>query len=280
MESTFFRTRPLTQYRSVRGFTRTPLFPSRSAARFKHYQHPVDTAQGMTRSLRTTAHKTAMGKVVSGFTLVEMLVVLGIMAVITGIALFGQIGFNRSILLTDTAYTVALSLREMQSLGLSSRKFAAVQNAGYGAYIDAANPSSYVLFADTVDADAGAIPATCTVGVAGTPEAKPGDCIYTLGSDGIVQTYTFSRGFAVTNFCGKSGASRYCSTDTTTPLTELNIVFLRSNTESIVVAKRNGAWMPLTSAEIYISSADALASRAICISRVGQISVTNSTTCP
>ena len=210
----------------------------------------------------------------AGFTLVEMMVVLAIISIITTIALFGQSDFNRSVLLTDTAYTVALSLREMQSLGLSSRKTATgVQNAGYGAYFATANQGSYLLFGDTTPVNP--VPANCLVGTANTPEAKPGDCIYTPGSDVIVQTYTFGRGFMISKICGYDSAAgvKRCSDDPVAPLSALNVVFLRSTTESTVVGY-NGSWRPLTSAEVYIASADALGTRAICISRVGQISVT------
>ena len=216
----------------------------------------------------------------SGFSLVEMMVVLAIISVVTSIALIGQGDFNRSILLTDTADTVALSLREMQTYGLSSRKFNAIQNAGYGAYMSSASTGSYVLFADTVDADSvdrNTYATNCLFGGTGTPESKPGDCIYTAGSDGIVQTYKFSRGFRISKFCGLNGATKYCSTDASLPLTEMNVVFLRSNTESAVLAKRNGVWTVLTSAEIYLQSYDGSSTKGICVSRVGQISVTNGT---
>lgn len=222
----------------------------------------------------------------SGFSLVEMMVVLAIISVVTSIALLGQGDFNRSILLTDTAYTVALSLREMQTYGLSSRKFNAIQNAGYGAYISSATPGSYVLFADTADGDSvdrNTYAASCLFGGTGTPESKPGDCIYSFANvnpalnDGIVQTYAFSRGFRISKFCGLNGATKYCSTDASLPLTEMNIVFLRSNTESAVLAKRNGVWTVLTSAEIYLQSYDGSSTKGICVSRVGQISVTSGT---
>lgn len=198
-----------------------------------------------------------------------MLVVLSIITVITMITLLGQGDFNRSVLLTDTAYTVALSLREMQTLGLSSRKFSSVQNAGYGGYFatGAASQGSYVLYADTYSA--GSIPSNCVVGVAGTPEAKPGDCYYTAGQDGIVQTYTFSRGFRVSDLCGLSSGGRICG------LTALSVEFLRSSTESMIEGKNSaGTWVTLTSAEIYVNSGNG-GTRGICVSQVGQISVAN-----
>lgn len=225
---------------------------------------------------------TLASKIQRGFTLVEMMVVLAIISIVTTIALVGQGDFNRSILITDTAYTIALSLREMQSLGLSSRTFSTVQNAGYGIHMASANPSAYTLFADTVDADPGNrndYSTYCLFGIAGTPEAKPGDCVYTAGSDGLVRSYAFTRGFTVSQFCGMSGVSRRCSTDTSPALTELSVSFVRSTSEPAILARRNGTWIPLTSAEIYLRSADGLGTRGICVSRVGQIAVTNGT-CP
>ncbi len=220
-----------------------------------------------------------------GFTLVEMLVVLAIISVITAIALFSQNDFNRSVVLTDTAYSVALSLREMQTFGLSSRQYNGIQNAGYGLYLSKASPNTYQLFADTYKPSSNpTIPSNCVVGPLSTPtpESKPGDCLYTSGSDGIVQNYAFSRGFQVTKFCGYDTSAtpvKRCSTDATGGIDALSVVFLRSTTESIVEGLQGSSWIPLTSAEIYITSSDATGTRGICVSRIGQVSVTTGT-CP
>lgn len=215
-----------------------------------------------------------------------MLVVLSIIAIITTIALVGQSTFNRSILLTDTAYSMALSLREMQSLGLSSRRYAGVQDAGYGAYFGTPPQSSYLLYADTVDADPVnvALFTGCQVGsslASGNPEKKPGDCIYTAGSDQIVQTYRFDRGFTVSRFCGREGGTLRCSdtADTTQQLTSLVVTFVRSTTDTAFLAQKNGAWVALSDARIYIKSADSSDERLVCLTQVGQVSVSN-TTCP
>lgn len=206
-----------------------------------------------------------------GFTLVEMLVVLFIIAVITAVIINGQSNYNKSLLLTDTTYGIALSAREAQSFGIASRKFGNVQNPGYGLDFNSATPSVYTLFADTNNALAA--PANCPLGTPGTPEQKPGNCRYDQGGDGVVSSYTLSRGFTISKFCGKVGLTRYCSTDSS-PLTTLDMVFTRPNTTTTISGLVNGA--SLTSfdcAEITVSDPLKQATRTIRISASGEISV-------
>lgn len=228
-------------------------------------------------------------KIQRGFTLVEMMVVLAIIVTVTAIALFGQSTFNRTLLLTDTAYNIALSIREMQSLGLSSRRYIAsgqdVQNAAYGIHMDRTQNTQYILFADISNTPTPSpFPSNCLVGTESAPDEKPGNCTYDtdLTPDGVFEIGTLTRGFTISKFCGKktNNSTPYCSTDTSTPpLDTMDIVFVRSSTESAINALRNGTWEELISAEIYVSSADSLGTRGICISRVGQVSVTQGT-CP
>lgn len=222
------------------------------------------------------------------FSLVEMMVVITIITVVTGIALLGHSNFDRSMLLTDAAYSVALGAREMQTFGLSSRTaslgggvFAA--NIAYGIHVNSTSPNSYLLFADT-QRTGGAPLANCPTGTVSTaPDYKRGNCLYETQSpaDGIVEQFSFSRGFKVSSFCGKSGATTYCSTDATSPLTSLDVVFMRPNTDAVMTARRSGAsTVQLTSASIYLSTADNSATRGICFTQVGQVSVSLTGTCP
>lgn len=226
-----------------------------------------------------------------GFSLVEMTVVIAIITVVTTIALVGHSSFDRSMLLTDAAYTVALGAREMQTFGLSSRAaslpggaFAA--NVAYGIHVetsDSPTPNWYLLFADT-QRSGGAPLSNCPTGIDfSSPDYKLGNCLYetTAPADGIVERFSFSRGFRISSFCGKNGSATHCSTDGTSPLTALDIVFMRPNTDAVMTGRRSGASaVPFTSAGIYISTADGSATRGICFSQVGQVSVILSGTCP
>ncbi len=87
-----------------------------------------------------------------GFTLIELLVSLSIMIIITGIARFGKSRYERSILLTNLAYDVALSIREAQVYGINVRSAGgnAPFDAGYGIHFSTASPGdTFSLFADT-----------------------------------------------------------------------------------------------------------------------------------
>lgn len=209
-----------------------------------------------------------------GFTLVEMMVVLAIIVIITTMALLGQSSFNRSMVLTDTAYTIAFSVREAQSLGISSRAFAGTQDAGYGLQFTNLSPTTYKLFADTYPTAPGDtqytticpghpnVPAT-------NPEAKPGDCIQTLESE-VVRTYSLNNGFTISRFCGRqTNGVELCNGS----LDSLNIMYLRPNTQSVITGVNGNIRTTLQDATIRITSPDGTAERCVYVSKVGQVSV-------
>ena len=213
-----------------------------------------------------------------GFTLVEMMVVLSIIVIITVITLVGQSSFNRSLVLTDTAYTVAFSIREAQALGISSRAFAdGTTNAGYGVRFASAPAGSYALFADVHPTKAGNIQnvSVCPGHTVGTgPEARPGDCRQTQASE-IVRTYTLNNGYKVSGFCGNNtGGVEWCNGGNSSSLAAIDITYLRPNTQSVILGTRtNGAIIVLTNAVIRVSTPAGIEERCILVSKVGQVSV-------
>lgn len=226
-------------------------------------------------SIRTKTHTSR------GFTLVEMLVVLAIITVISVITIAGQTTFNRSLLLTETAYTIAFSIREAQTLGLSSRVFGGVQNAGYGIRFNIASPKSYTEYSDIVPSCVGGVCPTyaatdCPGHSASTgPDGRPGDCLFTNATE-TVRTYSLNRGYYVSRFCGttSSGSTECSGVDYDT----LDIVFMRPATSATIIGKKTvGSPKVLTDATIYLNSPDAVAQRCIYVTKVGQISVKN---CP
>ncbi|MCX6813817.1 MAG: prepilin-type N-terminal cleavage/methylation domain-containing protein [Candidatus Azambacteria bacterium] len=84
-----------------------------------------------------------------GFTLIEVLVVLSIIVVITGIIIF-NIGTERqNSALLRSAQNLSLNLRRAQSFALSSKIYKTVGvPCGWGVHFNGANSTSYIIFAD------------------------------------------------------------------------------------------------------------------------------------
>lgn len=206
-----------------------------------------------------------------------MVVVLGIITIITSIALLGQRSFDRSLILTDTAYTLAFSIREAQSLGLAGRRVAStvVQDAGYGIYLESATPTSYILFADVDPATSQVHSTAFCPGHTTTrePEAKPGNCMYTNATTERLRTYNLTRGFSIAKFCGTKGSTTYCSTDSANPLSAINISYVRGITDSVVLGIRSGSPIALDNATLYVAAPGGVSQRCVSVSKVGQVSV-------
>ena len=200
-----------------------------------------------------------------------MVVVLAIISIITAVIINGQSTYNRSLILTDTAYTVAYSVRQAQSLGLSSRATAGSANAGYG--IRFYQAQNYSIFADTTNALAAPSSSWCSLGTPGTPEAKPGNCRYDA-ADVTFRTYSLSRGFTISDYCGKNGtASLDCNP------ASLTITFMRPDARAIIVGESaTQAGTVYTCAEIHVTAPGNAATRIVRVSQLGEISVGQ--TCP
>jgi prepilin-type N-terminal cleavage/methylation domain-containing protein len=244
--------------------------------------------------MEPTPLKTYPKQTARGFTLVELLVVVAIVGIILTGVIVGQTNFNRTFVLTDTAYTLALSIRETQSLGLSTSQFNGSQNSAYGINIKGKTPTTiYTQFAD-IYPPAGTnlpvvygIPAFNTICpghtslVPGDPEGRPGNCFYDQAGNEKVQQFTFSHGYTISSYCGYSGVTQFCSTSgvpIANTLDELDIVFQRPNVQTILVGfvgTGTGTLTALDSACITIKSppSSVTTTRYIKVTQLGQILV-------
>jgi len=97
-------------------------------------------------------HKKNKALLVSGFTLIELTVVIGIFMIITTVLLVNHTKFNSDIVLQNVAHHVALSVRQAQTYGLSVKGFGTGAGSlfpGYGVYFSTTLPREFYLFADT-----------------------------------------------------------------------------------------------------------------------------------
>jgi type II secretory pathway pseudopilin PulG len=177
--------------------------------------------------------------------LIELVVVMAIITFVMVVVMTGQSSFNKTIILENTAYDIALTLRNAQTYGLGSRVrtnegVIISTNTGYGVHFESATPSSLTLFADiypspTTDEN------NCHVSRSfiTSPDAQPGDCAYQAAQDQKVVEYTLGNGITVSDFC-VFNVSWSCSS---VGLSSLDIVFSRPNPD--VFTSTNGSYSKL-----------------------------------
>jgi prepilin-type N-terminal cleavage/methylation domain-containing protein len=238
------------------------------------------------RTLRHLALRLRGPLTTRGFTLIEMLAVLAIIVVITGIAFTGQSLFNRTLTLANTAYDVALSIRQAENYGIASRSFGSIKNAGYGIHFDSTVSNAYYFYADVYPLPGDASNCHCANATcAALPDAKPGNCLYDasyglLGAQSeLVSQYNFGAGISIADFCGTdtSSGARHCAVSAPSDLKSIDVVFVRPNTQVTLTAiGANGMPLALSGMTLYLMAGGA--ERCVSVSAVGQVSVP--TACP
>lgn len=84
-----------------------------------------------------------------GFTLVELVVVCGIIAVIMTVVVFNSRKMNDGLALKTAANEVSLAMRQAQNFGISVREASPGQfNAPYGVWFDLLNPTNIFIYSD------------------------------------------------------------------------------------------------------------------------------------
>jgi type II secretory pathway pseudopilin PulG len=219
------------------------------------------------------------------------MVVLAIITIITGVILTSQGSFNKSLILSNTAYDVALTLRFTETYGLGSRVFGTAVNTGYGLHFDATTPTKFTLFADaypSVGTGSTCHPAP-SYDPAG-PSAVAGNCTYDSSGGERVQDYTLGNGIQVDNICAQSSSGWVCSKPTSVCATQavsgglnwLDIVFSRPNPTPYM--SKDPGYAAASSPSHVTAACLALTSKQggckyISVGSSGQIS-TNATSCP
>lgn len=169
----------------------------------------------------------------------EMVVTVGIFALISTVVIVRNAQFDNETLLQNLAYDIALSVRQAQQFGVNVRASGEdVFEGAYGAHFDAES-ETYYAFID-VDED----------GIYDEPEE-------------LLETYTLGRGATIGTICHVQAGGDDCS------LGHLDIVFRRPDPDAVI----NGG--SISQASIELVSARQGGSRIISIESTGSISIKN-----
>lgn len=191
-----------------------------------------------------------------GFTLVEMLISVGIFTIMSSIILANYPEFRSRSALDNLTAQVAIVFREAQVYGISVREESGENfNIGYGVHVDlSSSDTQLIIFAD-----------------------KNNNKIYDPdgskeGGDYVVETFNLNGGETITQLCAPS-----CVGDTgTRPLDEksLTAVFVRPNPDAYFSVGVGGEWdKSLSSISLKISNRSGSYSRYVEVYTTGQISV-------
>lgn len=226
--------------------------------------------------------KTRLSSSGAGFTLIELMVVLAIIVVITTVTMTSQSSFNKTLILANTAYDVALTMRSAQTYGLSSRA-RGTADVGYGLHFQTSPATSFTFFSDGYPPRGGSglchtPPANDPTG----PDAKPGNCVYDQSQGERVADYDLGNGIRIGDFCARTlGAwsCTYAHGGYAGGLSSLDIVFTRPNPDPFISA--NGSYsaaFPVTAACVTLMSPQG-GERYVSVASSGQI-IANATSCP
>jgi prepilin-type N-terminal cleavage/methylation domain-containing protein len=193
-----------------------------------------------------------------GFTLIELIVVIAIFSVITAISLFNQGKLNSTILVTNLAYEIALSVREAQTYGVGVRADGTGGNfeGGYGISFDMSRPNDIILFTDTVTANH----------------------LVDAGEEVSHMMVQNQRGNQIVALCRGNANNPKCVSGSDNSVKTLNIIFRRPNPEAIFLSVDNNDQTSDDAAGpayIVVNTPAGDNCRVIIVEKTGQIRVDN-----
>lgn len=190
-------------------------------------------------------NRSTLNKCAKAFTLIELLVSVGIFTFMTAFMVAKYGNFNQSVLLTNLAYDVAVTIRTAQAYGLSVKGAGESVNADsfqypYGVHFDttAGGNTQFFIFVD-----------------------NDKDNVYSNGDEKI-NTLNLKRGAKISGLCIDSN----CNPDTS--IATLDVSFMRPDPTAIIIADG----FKSSYAKIQIQASDGN-TRVVSVRENGQISV-------
>jgi prepilin-type N-terminal cleavage/methylation domain-containing protein len=210
-----------------------------------------------------------------GFTMVEMLITLGIFSMLTAVVMFQYGNFNSQTILTNMAYEVALATRQAQVYALGVRGQAGNDNFEnrYGVYfdnledtVDEPGGKKFIFFIDQGVGSSDPLNSICD----GTGESS--NCFSCEEGSECLESYAFLRDISIDSIClstqGEPLDDGICNGDSPEAAT---ITFERPNPDAIIYNIDEDD-LDYNSAAIFITN-KYNDMRAVVIKSTGQISV-------
>lgn len=197
-----------------------------------------------------------------GFSLVEMIVVVGIFTAVSAILLSNYPSFSHKISVQNLAHQIGISIRQAQVFGLSVREAAAGTAIfpGFGVYFSMADPSSFVIYTDR-DNDR-------HYDYAGVDCSAPSnlECI---------ETVRIASGDNIKDLCvyDSNNVEKCVVGPPQGTVSELNIVFVRPDPDAIIVGTYNSIDTVYPRAVIKVEPPQKNFYKSVTVWATGQISV-------
>lgn len=153
---------------------------------------------------------------VKGFTLIELMISIAIMAIMTTVLFANYPDSMVRIGLSNTNHKIALLVREAQVRGSAVDSRSNLNTvSGYGVYVNMVDTTNLVLFTDFANNS------TSTIGIA------LGNGLYDINE--MISKLTLLQNFYISNLCVKTAEVQSCTTSPVNSVNNLTISFTRPN---------------------------------------------------
>ncbi len=182
----------------------------------------------------------------SGFSIVELMVVISFMAIMSALVIVSVNKFSRDISLSNLSYDIALTIRQAQNYGASvrDRSVSGAGNftSGYGVRFSKSDNKKFVFFADDSPSNG------CCVSGGGNCDDIGIDTISScISSSEFLKYFTIGNGNYISKFCGvrktdsvEGSCVGECSNATGEDgIDFLDITFLRPGSEAFIKTSKN-----------------------------------------
>jgi prepilin-type N-terminal cleavage/methylation domain-containing protein len=159
--------------------------------------------------------KNIFQNIKKGFTLIELMIVVSIIAVVSTLTIFNSSSLNSAVLLSNTAYEIGLIVRDAQISGLGAKLSltgTVATTSNQGVYFDIFQPNKIILFADLDKLNT-----------------------YTVGEESQIYQIEDSRAGKIISICK-------IVNDSCQNITGLNIIFKRPNPEAYFYISEGGSF--------------------------------------